>query len=248
MDAFEGAGARAYVRNTLVFTLIISVIANVTEAWLATSEISLWLRVPGACIWPILAFRSIEILVRMLWERRFSHYLTRALILIPGIPAIIVSYAHQYSLLIAMGETGIVPIIGPIAIDGLMIGCTLALLVTRVKAVEVEPTEDEPTIELAPAPEVNVVEVAEEIVRQASPRRPRSASGALVAIAALRDGANVNEAAATAGMGISTVRKYAAVMRTLNEDPNALIDASKAGVRQDAIDEIRAHARGLASR
>ena len=256
MDAFEGANARRYVRNTLVFTLIISIIANITETTLATSDISLWLRVPGAAVWPILAFRAIEILVRMLWERSFSHYLTRSLILIPGIPAIIVSYEHQRALLIAMGETGIVPFIGPIAIDGLMIGCTLALLVTRPSQdpEPAEPAEPEPAEFVTEGPteiEVpGVIEEAEAIVRQAQrPRTPRSSTAPVVAVTALRDGLSVAEAAAAASMGVSTVRKYAAVLRILTENPNASIDAKAAGgIRQDMIDEMRSYARGLAGR
>jgi len=240
MDAFEGANARNYVRNTLIFTLLISIIANITETTLATSEISLWLRVPGAAVWPILAFRAIEILIRMLWERRFSHYLTRALILIPGIPAIIVSYAHQYSLLIAMGETGIVPIVGPIAIDGLMIGCTLAILVTRQREVgqqgQAEAKEGEEA-EGVHAPDTAPTQ------RQ---RRSRNDSSVHVAVAALRRGDSVNEAATLAGMGVSTARKYAAAMRKLNENPN--VELANHGLRQDIIDDMRAHARELASR
>lgn len=240
MDAFEGANARRYMRNTLVFTLVISIIANITETTLAVSEISLWLRVPGAAVWPVLTFCAIEILVRVQWERRFSHYLTRSLILIPGIPAVIVSYEHQRALLVSMGETGIVPFIGPIAIDGLMIGCTLALLVTRRSAVT--PAGE---IETPEVPEV--VAEAEEIVRRVPRPRPAKASGALsVALDALYAGAEVKDAAALAGMGASTVRKYAAVMRKLNENPNADIDA--AGLRQDVIDDIRSRARELASR
>lgn len=245
MDAFEGANARTYVRNTLIFTLVISVIANITETTLAVSEISLWLRVPGAAVWPILAFRAIEILVRMLWERRFSHYLTRSLILIPGIPAIIVSYEHQRALLIAMGETGVVPFIGPIAIDGLMIGCTLALLVTRQREVTVEPVEPV-EVEQEPA---EVIEVAEEIVREAAQRqrKPRNESGPMLAVTALRDGATVADAAAAAGLGRSTTRKYAAVLRELNANPNADLGDKAKGLRSDVIDEIRSYARGWAS-
>lgn len=242
MDAFEGANARTYVRNTLIFTLVISIIANITETTLADSEISLWLRVPGAAVWPILAFRAIEILVRMLWERRFSHYLTRALILIPGIPAIIVSYEHQRALLVSMGEVGVVPFIGPIAIDGLMIGCTLALLVTRQVGQEREEQAEAETEAL------DVVEVAEEIVRQAPRPRVRAGeAGLLIALTMLREGASVKDAAAHAGMGASTIRKYAAVMRQLNDNPNAPIDVKAAGVRAEVVNEIRAYARSRAS-
>lgn len=250
MDAFEGANARAYVRNTLVFTLVISIIANIGETYLAESDISLWLRVPGAAVWPILAFRAIEILIRMLWERRFSHYLTRSLILIPGIPAIIVSYEHQRALLIAMGETGIVPFIGPIAIDGLMIGCTLAILVTRPRELGQGQEQGQPEVEEG-EPGAAVVEEAESITREAArpaqrQRKPRSDSAPYAAVAALREGLSVTDAATQAGMGQSTVRKYAAVMRKLNDNPN--VELSGHGLRQDVIDDMRAHARGQASR
>jgi hypothetical protein len=107
------------------------VVANVTHTVIAESEITLWLRVPGAVIWPAFTFGGIEVLVRMIWSRSWSHGVTRWVLLSASVPAAITSYQHQNALLQAMGEIGFIQAIGPLAIDGLMIGCTMALLFTR---------------------------------------------------------------------------------------------------------------------
>ena len=259
MNENTSQSERALTRFTLVVTLLISIVANVTHSVLADSEISLWLRVPGGVIWPTLTFLAIEIIVRVQWQSRWTHHLARFFILGPAIPAAIISYEHQRNLLIMMGETGVVPVIGPLAIDGLMIGCTLALLFTSAGAQEVhgvvryevgEPIEIEAPAEVEQEDVSAVVEEAEAITLQAAQRPARSSGEAAlaVALAALRDGRNVKEAAAESGMSQPAVRKYAAVMRTLADDVNAVIDTRKIGVRASVVDELRAYARTHATR
>lgn len=160
---------RTLTRFTLVVTLLISIVANVTHSTLAESVISLWLRIPGGVIWPTLTFLAIEIIVRVQWQSRWTHHLARFFVLGPAVPAAIISYEHQRNLLIMMGERGIVPIIGPLAIDGLMIGCTLALLFTSARATEVASIEN--SVQRLQEIEVGtpeVVEVAEAITREAA--------------------------------------------------------------------------------
>lgn len=261
----DNTSGRIWARVTLIATLTISVVANVTHAWLAESVIHLGLRIPAAAVWPVLSFLAIEIIVRIVWRSTLTHYLARAFVLGPAIPAVIVSYEHQHALLIMMGEGALVSAIGPLAIDGLMIGCTLALLFTRESAASViaidalsstGQVEQPQELELEPVPaEAEVLpgvgqgeqpqelEPAPEI--EATPRRARGASSpaTYAAIAALRDGANTAQAAEVSGLSAPAVRKYAAVIRTLRQDPRAAIDARKIGVRSDAVDAIREWAR-----
>lgn len=246
---------RTLTRFTLVVTLLISIVANVTHSTLAESVISLWLRIPGGVIWPTLTFLAIEIIVRVQWQSRWTHHLARFFVLGPAIPAAIISYEHQRNLLIMMGERGIVPIIGPLAIDGLMIGCTLALLFTSARGAELVGIEN--SVQRLQGIEIGtpeVVEVAEAITREAAQQpaqqpQERVGNAALaVAIDALRDGFSVKQAAGVSGMSQPAVRKYAAVMRLLADDVNAAIDTRKMGVRASVVDDMRTYARTMATR
>lgn len=127
----DNTNGRRWARFWLIVALAVSVVANVAHTVLATSDISLWLRVPGAVVWPLFTFAGIEVVVRMIWERRWTHSVTRWCILAAAVPAAITSYSHQYSLLGLMGEERHTQIIGPLAIDGFMVGLTMALLLTR---------------------------------------------------------------------------------------------------------------------
>lgn len=246
----DNSNGRRWARFTLVVTLFVSVVANITHAALADSVITLWLRVPGASIWPLLSFLAIEIIVRVQWERRWAHGLARAFILGPAIPAVIVSYEHQERLLRMMGESGIVSAIGPLAIDGLMIGCTLALLFTRPAIVaESAPVAElapvaEPTPAVEPAIEPAPVEDAPRPVRPARDRAPRrGGENTAKAIEALKDGLTPALAAERSGLSVPAVRKYRQVMTILRDNPNASIDTRAMSVRVDAVDSIRAWAR-----
>lgn len=246
-------GARKLTRFALIMTLFVSIVANVTHSVLATSEISLWLRVPGGVLWPTLTFVAIEIIVRTVWARRFSHYLARTLVLGPAVPAVIISYAHQRSLLGMMGEGPLVATIGPVAIDGLMIGCTLALLFTRVEA-----PSGTVTVKTAPTAFDKMAEDYEQAIASYSAnangapatvtpteRKPRAARTPVagealsVAVERLQEGATPKDVAAETGLSPAACRRYAAVIRTLAADPNAPIDPKRAMVRADMIEPIR---------
>lgn len=239
----DNEGGRSVARVTLIITLLLSVIANITHACLADSEISLWLRVPGAAVWPVLSFLAIEVIVRITWARSAAHYLARTFILGPAIPAVIVSYEHQQRLLAMMGERPLVQNIGPLAIDGLMIGCTLALLFTRpipktIASEVVTPLEIETPLpwEVEPDPEATPESVK-------APARERGQGDVRKAVAALQDGSDTAEAARVGGISLPTARRYASVVRTLRLDPHATIDARQRSVREDLVNEIRGWAR-----
>lgn len=239
MIEIDNTSGRSWARFALVATLFVSVVANITHAVLAKSEITLWLRVPGAAIWPILSFLAIEIIVRIVWRRTWAHALARLFILGPAVPAVIVSYEHQERLLRMMGESGIVQAIGPLAIDGLMIGCTLALLFTRttpapipapvIAEAEIE-IEHPPTLAEPPAPAV-----------ERAPRTPRppAADGArLTAVRALLAGATPKAAAIESGLSVQNVRKYGQAVRALREGLPVEV-ALSAGVVDMIRDEVR---------
>lgn len=242
MNDVDNTSGRKWARFTLVATLLVSMIANITHATLAASEITLWLRVPGAAIWPVLSFLAIEIIVRINWRREAAHILARVFVLGPAIPAVIVSYEHQERLLTLMGESVIVARIGPIAIDGLMIGCTLALLFTRERAQIAAAIEE---VEEAPTPAIEAEPIAEPEIEPTpkTVRAPRDDSALTRAIEAIQAGGDTKAAATASGLSAPTVRRYASVVRTLKLNPHAAIDARKLSVRPEIVESIRGWAR-----
>lgn len=85
--------------------------------------------VVGAVVWPVFLFIAVEIFARVHWPKGWSWVLVRWVGLLPvaGVAAF-VSYRHLSGLLAHYGEEPIVCIIGPLAIDGLMVMATAALL------------------------------------------------------------------------------------------------------------------------
>jgi hypothetical protein len=82
-----------------------------------------------ALCWPALLFVAVEILVRTEWPGQSRWFVARYLGLLPvaGVAAF-VSYRHLSGLLAFYGEDTLTSTIGPLAIDGLMIMATGALL------------------------------------------------------------------------------------------------------------------------
>jgi len=246
----DNKNGRKWARFWLVIALLVSTIANVTHAVLATSDISLWLRVPGAVVWPLFTFAGIEILVRMIWEKRTPHTATQWVLMSAAIPAAITSYEHQYTLLGMMGERWIIQCIGPIAIDGLMIGCTMALLFTRAIPAPPasEPTPDvdvdavlakweiEDTAPVSPAPPERIVPMIHEPFDTAPKQRtPRAGSAeredkvrAMLADPDLKPADSKD----------STTRRYARVARALRDSPQATVDYAAEKVRADVVETI----------
>ncbi|WP_018253848.1 MULTISPECIES: DUF2637 domain-containing protein [Salinispora] len=95
-----------------------------------------WSPRPGAVVlslcWPVMLFVSAVILVRTEWPRELRWLAVRYFGLLPvaGVAAF-VSYRHMSGLLAYYGEDGLTSRVGPLAIDGLMIMATGALLATR---------------------------------------------------------------------------------------------------------------------
>lgn len=85
-----------------------------------------------AVAWPVMVWAAVELFVRVPWQAILTHRLVRWVgILLVAAIAGLVSYRHLRGLLIADGEEWTVYTFGPLAVDGLMLMSTLALLLTR---------------------------------------------------------------------------------------------------------------------
>src|SRR5690606_17581806 len=111
----------------------VSIAANVAHSFLPPDGAPLGWRpeigaVVGAVVWPVFLFIAVEIFVRNIWPKGWSWVLLRWVGLLPvaGVAAF-VSYRHLSGLLAHYGEEPIICIVGPLAVDGLMIMSTGAL-------------------------------------------------------------------------------------------------------------------------
>lgn len=123
---------QGWSRLALGFGAAFSVAGNVTHTVLVDSPVSLILRIPFAVAWPLALFIAVEVLVRVPWRRRLLDVLGRLVLILPvSAVAAVVSYQHLHQLMQLSGEDGFSSTIGPLAIDGLMMGGTVALLAIR---------------------------------------------------------------------------------------------------------------------
>jgi hypothetical protein len=122
---------RGWAYLGLVVGLAASVTGNVANTLLVTTQVHDGLRVPFAVLWPLLTYLAIEVLTRTQWRSGWAHVLTRAFLAGPvALVAAFVSYLHLHHLMILAGEPGLAQAVGPLAIDGTLFGCTVALLIT----------------------------------------------------------------------------------------------------------------------
>jgi hypothetical protein len=87
--------------------------------------------VVGAVFWPVALFVAIEILARTSWpsERRWL-FVRWAGLLPVAVVAATVSYNHLSGLLAHYGEDRLTVLIGPLAVDGLMVMSSAAIIAT----------------------------------------------------------------------------------------------------------------------
>src|SRR3954470_2407531 len=85
----------------------------------------------GAVFWPVALFVATEILTRVAWPSGRVWWLLRWAGMLPvAFVAALVSYRHLSGLLAFYGEESIVCVLGPLAVDGLMVMATGAILAT----------------------------------------------------------------------------------------------------------------------
>ncbi|CCH20852.1 hypothetical protein [Micromonospora lupini] len=130
----------------------VSVAANIAHSFIAPTDAPAdWSPEPGAVIsaivWPLFLFIAIEILARTPWPTGWGWNVLRWVGLPPvALVAAFVSYRHLSGLLDHYNEETLVVWFGPLAVDGLMLMATAALLATGNRTTR--PTETVP----APAP------------------------------------------------------------------------------------------------
>ncbi|WFE27806.1 DUF2637 domain-containing protein [Solwaraspora sp. WMMD791] len=84
--------------------------------------------------WPIALFVAVEILTRIAWGDGFWWFFARVVGVLPvALVAAVVSYRHLSGLLAHFGEDPMTVAIGPLAVDGLMVMASAALMVTSRK-------------------------------------------------------------------------------------------------------------------
>ena len=85
----------------------------------------------GAVFWPVALFVATEILTRVDWPTGRVWWLLRWAGMLPvAAVAALVSYRHLSGLLTFYGEESITCVLGPLAVDGLMVMATGAILAT----------------------------------------------------------------------------------------------------------------------
>jgi hypothetical protein len=137
---------------------LVSIAANVAHSFIPpTTAPTNWHPEPGAVVgaivWPVFLFVAVEILARVAWPTGWSWQILRWGGLLPvALVAAIVSYRHLSGLLHHYGEEPIVYILGPLAVDGLMVMATGALLATG--QLRVTTTSAPSTVDNRPAPAV----------------------------------------------------------------------------------------------
>src|SRR3982751_5635788 len=114
--------------------------------------------VVGAVFWPVALFVATEILTRVAWPSGRAWWLLRWAGMLPvAVVAALVSYRHLSGLLRFYGEEPIVCVLGPLAVDRLMVMATGAILATShhphtTTSVSVPAVPDAPSRVPAPTP------------------------------------------------------------------------------------------------
>jgi hypothetical protein len=155
----------AYVGSTLGAT--VSIAANIAHSYVPPEKAPAdWVPQPGAVVgaivWPVFLFIAVEILARVAWPDGVTWQLLRWAGITPvAFVAALVSYRHLSALLAYYSEESLVSILGPLAVDGLMVMATGALIATSHATPTSAPiTADKPTppvtaIDTAPVADVN---------------------------------------------------------------------------------------------
>ncbi|WP_407568339.1 hypothetical protein QK900_15665 (plasmid) [Arsenicicoccus dermatophilus] len=121
-------GARAVAVAALVLGLGCSIAANIGHAYVCASAPSVG-AVVASVVWPVLVLVAVELLTRIPWPAGRAWALVRwAGVGLVAVVAALVSYRHMAGLLAAYGEDPVVAAVGPLAIDGLAVMATAALI------------------------------------------------------------------------------------------------------------------------
>lgn len=252
-DAGNNASGLRWARVGLTFGAVMSIIGNVAHTVLLDSDISLWLRIPFSVIWPLALFIGIEIFVRVRWRRSPIDIMGQFLLIVPvSSVAAVVSYQHLHALMKLANEDGFSAMIGPLAIDGLMLGSTIAMLAIRasslaaeipvpIKSEEIALSDWDSAIDELVPPSSELVEAT---TRPAAVRVSRGTVNPdhERAVSMLLNDATRDEIITETRISPATYGRFAKVHKILRSDPDAILDPAKEKVRPELIDIIRAAA------
>jgi hypothetical protein len=136
MTARVKVPGRGWAYTGVILGGLVSIAANVAHSFIPPfGARASWEPEPGAVVgavvWPVFLFVAVEIFARVRWPLGIAWRLVRWVGLLPvaGLAAL-VSYRHLSGLLAHYGEEPIIYYVGPLAVDGLMVMATGALLAT----------------------------------------------------------------------------------------------------------------------
>lgn len=137
----QAASGQGWAYFAAILGAVVSIAANVAHSYIppagATAD---WSPMAGAVIsaiwWPVALAIVIELAVQVPWPRGWRWTLLRVVGLLPvaGVAAV-VSYRHLAGLLRYYGEDVVTVTFGPIAVDGLMLMATAAIILTGKRSV-----------------------------------------------------------------------------------------------------------------
>ncbi|MDG4815175.1 DUF2637 domain-containing protein [Micromonospora sp. WMMD956] len=139
------AQGRGWAYVGVILGGVVSIAANVAHTYLPKPPDGApagWAPAPGwspsplavalSVFWPVALFVAVEILTRIPWGEGVSSVVARVAGVLPvAVVAAVVSYRHLSGLLEHFGEDPLTIAIGPLAVDGLMVMASAALLVTN---------------------------------------------------------------------------------------------------------------------
>jgi hypothetical protein len=261
-------GGRRWAYAGVIVGFSVSITANVTNTVLSGDGVPLWLRVPFAAVWPVLTYIAIEVITRTDWRsvNPWTGSGVKAILWIPvGFVAAFVSYLHQHHLMQLANEPGLAQAFGPLAVDGLLFGCTATLIVTRMTSSRIgrmvfdypmpigpmpmkltvpnellEPTQIDPMAAI----QRSFLQAADSYIAPTSPaaprapRAPRSSWDAAKVIAMILEDSRDSEIMSATGVSPASLGRFKKVIRTLKADPHASIAESEK-VRPEFVEMMR---------
>lgn len=269
----DNTSGRSWARLGVVVGISFSIAGNVTDTVMKHSDVPVWLRISFATIWPVMLFVAVEVLVRIQWLPTWAHRGARTVLLSVAVPTAVTSFLHLHDLMTLAGETGVARVAGPLSVDGLMIGCAVALLVTRSlppsalssvrgvaqqfsgafdsppSSVQWTPPEEVPPLlpaETLPRRRPSVEEL-EEIVNGGAPAATRARASTWpieTVVRMMLDGAEKATVLRETKISETTHGRVRQAVTLLREDPHAEVP-SLWKVRADVVQVIRAEVQKL---
>jgi len=189
-------GGRGWAYGGAALGGLVSILANVAHSYVPPAAAGAgWGPQPGAVIgavfWPVALFMALEVMARTAWPAERRWVAVRWLGLLPvALVAAVVSYRHLSGLLAFYGEDPLTATVGPLAVDGLMVMATGALLATANRRTGLADLEDMtpgsvPVREARPAPSPSPSPARSVPVRSAAQPLPGLAGSGLSSVADL---------------------------------------------------------------